>query len=814
MKKKFIALALAATALLGLGAGFFLKKTSPNPTCEEVAKALYTVEDVHDIKSSLDTVAIVCEDGYFPDYISGKVLKDEFGTLLIDYTDCSVSADDEIERLRSDNSVLYAEFTGSKNVFIEDMYIADDLEIADSANGHLSYAYAQYNSDEFIEDTSFDGLIRIGVVDTGVQYDHPYLKDYVNVALGYDFVNGKPDVYDNGTYDFHSTAVTSNIIDVLAGGKTALPFEIVCYKGLESQQGTGYDISRCVYRAANDGCNIINCSFGSEGLDTLIANSIDYAVSRGVIVVCSAGNDYGKPLRYPAALTNTISVGAITEHCLISDFSNINSDYVSGGELVLSAYVGSRYEYFNGTSMSAPNLSAFIAILYANGYTDLGSIRSKLTEMSIDLGAPGRDEIYGDGLPTYTKEAPTETVPETSGMEESPSEETAPFETETEPSAVQPTETEKETPSKTPVLPKPDPETSRTETTPAPKPTETVPFETKPTAPIQPPTTSPEAPSATPETSKAETTPAPTETETTPETETEPVAPVQPAYPTGIAIAQTPDKTEYWIGDSFAAQGLKINLIYSDGTIKTLSNGYDILTPDMTTGGKKNVIIVYGNFYTTFNIQVNTPKIVISGGTFGGGSTSFTATTYPSGSKITWTSDNHNVCSIDSNGKLTAKSAGSANVTASFTLNGYTYNAKKQIKISYSPWGEWSDFRFARENTDSLRQETMLTGYFWYYFECPQCHFNSMYWNIYCPVCNSYIPFDGVCEIWSATPYSVAGNAAYGAACISGEALLRNATGGYYMGNLNNTLAYVHNSLSTQPVYRYRTRSLVIEQIK
>lgn len=811
MKRKhiFIVIAALTAALFSLGAVIFFKK-SPAPTSAEIAKSLYTVEDVHNVKSGFNTIVLVCEEGYFPDYVKGRVMKDEYGTLLIDYTNATVSAADELERLRSDSRVIYAEYTGTPNVFIEDTSIGS-TEIADSANRHLSYAHSQFNSDAFIEDTSFDGLIRIGVIDTGVQYDHPYLKAYLNTELSFDFVNGSPDVYDDGTLDVHATAVDSNIIDILAGGKKALSFEVVNYKGLERRQGNGYDISRCIYRATNDGCNIINCSFGSENLDILIANAIDYAVSKGVIVVCAAGNDFGSALNYPAALENTISVGSINEDLEISKFSNINAEYVAAGSDILSANVGNQFKFFDGTSMASPNLVGFIAILYANGYTDTASIRSKLTEMSIDLGAPGEDDIYGNGLPAYTKkETPVETPPETSSAEELTSEETVPFETES--SAVQPPE--KET---TPLPPsKPTPETSKAGAAPAPtNPTETAPFETEtePTAPIQPPTPSPVAPSKPiPETSTGETIPVPTET-APPETETEPTAPIQPAYPVGIAVEHTPGKTEYWIGDDFSADGLKLNLLYSDGSKKIVS-GFDILEPDMSSSGKKSVIIIYENFYTSFFVQINTPKIIIHGGDCGGVSTSFTATTYPSGGKVTWRSDNSNVFSVNSDGKVTAKSAGSANITASFTYNGYIYTARKNVTVSYSGYSNWSDFRFAREDTSNLKEEHVFNGFFWYYFACPVCKYHSAFWNIPCPYCHTYIPFDGVCEIWSATPYSVAGNAAYGAAYISGESLLRNATGGYYMANLTNSLAYVHNSLSTQPVYRYRTRSLIIEKIK
>lgn len=94
-----------------------------------------------------------------------------------------------------------------------------------------------------------------------------------------------------------------------------------------------------------------------------------------------------------------------------------------------------------------------------------------------------------------------------------------------------------------------------------------------------------------------------------------------------ISIQSKPTKTIYTVGEKFDASGLKIKVTMSDGTTKTVTSGFTVSSPDMTTAGTKTVTVTYQGKITSFNITVNKPvsptaaKYQISGAKAVAGST-------------------------------------------------------------------------------------------------------------------------------------------------------------------------------------------------
>lgn len=306
-----------------------------------------------------------------------------------------------------------------------------------------------------------------------------------------------------------------------------------------------------------------------------------------------------------------------------------------------------------------------------------------------------------------------------------------------------------------------------------------------------------------------------TEPITEPVTEpiTEPVIPeptTEAPLLTNISIYKMPAKTNYYIGDSLDHSGIEVKLEYSDGSSKVIKNGFDIAPPSMLDAGKKMVKICYNGFTTYYYINVISPTINISGGSSGGTSTTLYVTTIPENQSVNWTSSNPDIINIV-NGNITiGKITGTSTIEASFVYNGIRYSASKKVNVGYSEWSALSDYRFAKENTSDLKKECTYTLYMYYWFEC-ECGYHSAYWNIKCPVCNRYIPFDGVKECYSPTPYT---GKPYTRVNLSGEVLLKDVTGAYYNNILNNTVTYIHNTMAVNPAYRYQTRTIVIKYIQ
>jgi subtilisin family serine protease len=177
------------------------------------------------------------------------------------------------------------------------------------------------------------------------------------------------------------------------------------------------DITEALIYAANNGASVANLSLGGSRPQQSLQDAVNYATSKRVVVVASAGNSQqsqpGTP-NYPAAYSNVIAVGATDRTDRIGDFSTNGSfvDVSAPGVDVLSTTDVNDPEVQtfeqnppqaaisvkSGTSMAAP-IVAGLAGLMRSVRPDLtpAEVDLLLKRSSRDLGAAGHDPIYGAG---------------------------------------------------------------------------------------------------------------------------------------------------------------------------------------------------------------------------------------------------------------------------------------------------------------------------------------------------------------------------------------------------------------------------------
>ena len=160
--------------------------------------------------------------------------------------------------------------------------------------------------------------------------------------------------------------------------------------------------AQAIYAAVDEfHCDVINYSSGAIKLSTGMREAVQYAVSKGVIIVCSTGNDGSTQLHYPGALPETIGVGSINKGLERSEFSHQNkSIFVTApGEEVYS--IGSRGSVYSssGTSFSAPFVTGLAALLKeAHPQMNTDDFKAILQASCYDLGDAGYDTEFGWGL--------------------------------------------------------------------------------------------------------------------------------------------------------------------------------------------------------------------------------------------------------------------------------------------------------------------------------------------------------------------------------------------------------------------------------
>ena len=204
----------------------------------------------------------------------------------------------------------------------------------------------------------------IAVVDTGVDLTQPDLQG--SFVPGYDTVNGDADPSDD---DGHGTLVAGV---ATARGNNSIGVASYCWncslmpvKGLGTQlSGTIAQAASGITWAADHGARVINMSWGTTSDSSTLSSAINYAHSRGVVLVAAAGN-YGTSGKvYPAAYSSVIGVAG-------TDGSDSLYSWSSYGSWVKVSAPGCNYTTgrsgwygtFCGTSSAAPAVAGIAGLL-------------------------------------------------------------------------------------------------------------------------------------------------------------------------------------------------------------------------------------------------------------------------------------------------------------------------------------------------------------------------------------------------------------------------------------------------------------------
>jgi thermitase len=242
--------------------------------------------------------------------------------------------------------------------------------------------------------------VVVAIVDSGVDANHPDLRG--RVLAGYDFANGDSDPSDDNG---HGTAVAgtaaasgNNGIGVagVAWGVSILPVKVMGANGSGSYSAVASGINY----SADRGARVINLSLGGTSSSRTLQNAVNYAYSKGSLLVAAAGNNGNSTPVYPAAYTNVVAVSALNKSDTLPSWSNYGS-YVAisaPGEGITTTWPGNSYVTISGTSFSSPVVAGAAALalsvnpaLSNKGATDL------LLATADDLGAPGYDIYFGAG---------------------------------------------------------------------------------------------------------------------------------------------------------------------------------------------------------------------------------------------------------------------------------------------------------------------------------------------------------------------------------------------------------------------------------
>lgn len=207
--------------------------------------------------------------------------------------------------------------------------------------------------------------IKVAVLDSGIDRDHPDLKENLVGCVNFIYSWGTcEDDNGHGTHVSGIIAAKNNQIGVVGVAPNA---KIYSLKVL-NRKGQGYlsDLIEALEWVINNKIQIVNMSLGSTYDVVSFHEAIQRAYEAGIVQVASAGNSGpgADTVTYPAKYPEVIAVSATDSSDNIPSWSSRGSeiDITAPGQSVNSTYLGGGYKILSGTSMSAPHVTGTVAL--------------------------------------------------------------------------------------------------------------------------------------------------------------------------------------------------------------------------------------------------------------------------------------------------------------------------------------------------------------------------------------------------------------------------------------------------------------------
>ncbi|PFH33803.1 subtilisin SUB12 [Besnoitia besnoiti] len=263
------------------------------------------------------------------------------------------------------------------------------------------------------EDRDLRGRV-VAVIDTGVNYLHPDLKNqmwvntkelygapgvdddgngYVDDVYGYDFVNDQGDPMDRDGHGTHCAGIiaaqANNGLGIAGVNSRA---RVMALKFMEGDTGYVSDAARALDYAIQNGAAITSNSWGNAArLPRTMIEAVQRSSEKNVLFVTASGNaspadasppsasqrteegrlgrDLDRAPLYPAALlnSNVLTVGAIGQGGELASFSHFGKktvDLAAPGVNIFSTWLLDAYEYKDGTSQACPLVAGIASLLW------------------------------------------------------------------------------------------------------------------------------------------------------------------------------------------------------------------------------------------------------------------------------------------------------------------------------------------------------------------------------------------------------------------------------------------------------------------
>ena len=265
----------------------------------------------------------------------------------------------------------------------------------------VNRSYSMYETGvKYVHETTKGKGVSICMIDTPVDIFHPSFSESLIDTLAVT-------PYDPNDYDamVHGTSVASILVsqnEYIGIAPKAKLYAVSAFSVTKSRPytmlGASSDVAKAIDSCIQHKVDVINLSF-TGGRDALVEKLITKAISKGIIVVAAGGNGghWGSTI-YPALIPGVIATTAVDQDKKLFEKADKGQfiDFAAPGVNILTMAPQGKFQLASGTSLSAAHVSGIVALLLSHKRNL--PIQKTLTQTVTDLGKPGRDQEFGEGL--------------------------------------------------------------------------------------------------------------------------------------------------------------------------------------------------------------------------------------------------------------------------------------------------------------------------------------------------------------------------------------------------------------------------------
>ncbi len=354
-------------------------------TCRLIVKATK-------VPDKLNSIGVACgfKNWYIVQFENEEDAKEAYNIYLQDKSVLSVSPDRVYKSLDDITDEVETDVGEPTNSSV------------DCLNSQGSIYTGLYETKKYIEENSNSNTeLVVGIVDTGVYLSNEFLSGKIVRTYFNACSDGYPDS-EQADYARHGTEVGSIIVD-----NTPDNIKLAFYRSIDDTGNSSPAILALgIIAAVEDEVDVINTSFGSYDRSGILEDSVNEAISKGIVVISSSGNNHKhvmtRDFRFPACINGVITVGSSnSEGFYPSYFTNYGEcvDILAPGENVPCAYKENQYGTCSGTSFSAPYVvSLFLQLKTMYPDLDNKSIERKIYASAFETDLLSDCELYGYGI--------------------------------------------------------------------------------------------------------------------------------------------------------------------------------------------------------------------------------------------------------------------------------------------------------------------------------------------------------------------------------------------------------------------------------